>query len=481
VLGDTHEATERFTGQPVSFATVLAREVCVRPLRVVVIGAGLAGLEAALRLERAGIGVILIEREPHPGGRAAGSLLHGFRFTPGAHAFRSGDQRLLERVASLGLGLEIDPLPAGSEGQLLRDRVSAIHPTRLRGIARLPGAGLGGLRLPRIQRLLARYARVLDTQAPERAAGIDDRSAFEFGRLYFGRRLAERWIEATLAEVTLGDARETSRVLFLVRHGLGDGARRVVLRSGVGVLVEAMAKGRTLQLGVDAAALERSAAGGLRIVAAGASSASFEADAVVCATPPAEAARIANPLLSYAERAFFAESRAVASVVLSVGLACERGLGPRRIRIPPVEALPLSHVAIETGSRGEAIPAGHAVVTLIARDAWSRPHLAAPAEVVEKELLVHGERIVPVLAHTPLFTQLARWESAYPRFDVGRFRAIGRFQTIQEQARRDGRRLYFAGDYLVGPCMEGALASGARAAQAVLTDLGVRPPRGERP
>jgi len=453
----------------------------VKPRRVVVIGAGLAGLEAALRLQRAGVGVVLIEREPHPGGRAAGSFLHGFCFTPGAHVFRFADRRFRERLASLRLAREIEPLPAGAEAQLLRDRVSAIHPTRLRGIARIPGAGLGVLRLPRLRRLLARYARVLDGEAPERAAGIDDRSALEFGRLYFGRRLAERWIEAALAEVTLGDASETSRVLFLLRHGLGAGAQRVALRSGVGALVEVMARGMALEFGVDAATLEPSAAGGLRIVGAGAPSSCFEADAVVCATPPAEAARIANPLLSYAERAFFAESRAVASVVLSVALASERSLGPRRVRIAPVEALPLSHVAIEVGSRGGAIPAGNAVVTLIARDAWSRPHLAAPAEVVEKELLVHGERIVPALSHTPLFTQLARWEYAYPRFDVGRFRAIGRFQAIQEQARRDGRRLYFAGDYLVGPSMEGALASGARVAEAVLSDLGVETPRAERP
>ena len=449
--------------------------------RVAVIGAGLAGLEAALRLQRAGVRVVLIEREPHPGGRAAGTLLHGFRFTPGAHAFRSGDRRLRERLVSLGLGREIEPLSPGAEGQLLRDRVSAIYPTRLRGVARIPGAGLRVLRLPRFRRLLARYGRVLDGEVPERAAGVDDRSALEFGRLYFGRRLAERWIETTLAEVTLGEANETSRVLFLLRHGLGAGAQRVALRPGIGALVEAMTKGMTLQLGVDAATLEPSAEGGLRIVAAGAPSCSFEADAVVCATPPTEAVRIANPLLSYAERSFFAESRAVASVVLSVALASERIPGPRRVRIAPVEALPLSHVAIEAGSKGGAIPAGSAVVTLIARDAWSRPHLAAPAEVVEKELLVHGERIVSALAHTPLFTQLARWEYAYPRFDVGRFRAIGRFQAIQEQARRDGRRLYFAGDYLVGPCMEGALASGARVADAVLSDLGVPTPRAERP
>jgi len=454
----------------------------VRPLRVVVIGAGLAGLEVALRLKRAGLAVAVLEREPHAGGRAAGAVLHGFRFTPGAHACRLADHRLRQRLASQGLDGELEPLAPGTEGQLVRDQVNAIDPTRLRGVARMAG-GLDVLRLPRIRRLLRRYARVLAAESPELASGIDDRSALEFGRLYFGRRLTERWIEATLTEVTLGDASETSRVLFLLRHGLGDGAQRLVLRRGFGALLETMAKDAPLQLGVDATRLEDSAGGGLRVLSGGATSSSFEADAVVCATPPIEALRIANPMLSYAERAFLAESRAVAALVLSVALRCERVPGPRRVRIAPAEASPLGHVAIETGSSGGAIPAGHAVVTLLARDAWSRAHLAAPAEVVEKELLGHGERIVPALANTPLFTQLARWEYAYPRFDVGRFRAIGRFHALQEQASRDGRRLYFAGDYLVGPSMEGALVSATRAAKSVLRDLEVRacPPRVERP
>ena len=98
----------------------------------------------------------------------------------------------------------------------------------------------------------------------------------------------------------------------------------------------------------------------------------------------------------------------------------------------------------------------------------------------------YGERVGDHLARggtsiaSQVLAQLARWEYAYPCFDVGRFRAIGRFQALQRQARRDGRRLYFAGDYLVGPTMEGAFASAARAAEAVLSDLGVRSPPAPR-
>jgi len=51
--------------------------------RVVVVGAGLAGLSAALRLAGAGRQVTVIEREEHPGGRAGLLELDGYRFDTG--------------------------------------------------------------------------------------------------------------------------------------------------------------------------------------------------------------------------------------------------------------------------------------------------------------------------------------------------------------------------------------------------------------
>jgi len=51
--------------------------------RVVIVGAGLAGLSAALRLAGAGRQVTVIEREDHPGGRAGVLQLDGYRFDTG--------------------------------------------------------------------------------------------------------------------------------------------------------------------------------------------------------------------------------------------------------------------------------------------------------------------------------------------------------------------------------------------------------------
>src|SRR3712207_3564796 len=51
--------------------------------RVVVVGAGLGGLSCALHLAGAGRAVTVVEREPHPGGRAGRLSLDGYEFDTG--------------------------------------------------------------------------------------------------------------------------------------------------------------------------------------------------------------------------------------------------------------------------------------------------------------------------------------------------------------------------------------------------------------
>ncbi len=51
--------------------------------RIVVIGAGIGGLAAALRLRQSGLDVTLVEKQPRPGGRAAGFTEAGFQADTG--------------------------------------------------------------------------------------------------------------------------------------------------------------------------------------------------------------------------------------------------------------------------------------------------------------------------------------------------------------------------------------------------------------
>ena len=63
---------------------------------------------------------------------------------------------------------------------------------------------------------------------------------------------------------------------------------------------------------------------------------------------------------------------------------------------------------------------------------------------------------------------LHRWPELVPQFYAGYIRALAAFKA----RRRRSDRLFFAGDYLVGPYTEAALTSGLRAAGELLARFG---------
>jgi protoporphyrinogen oxidase len=195
-------------------------------MRVAVVGAGLAGLGAAWRLAGEGCDVVLLEREGRAGGRAVGTDAAGFAVGGRIPLLRSEDRNLLGWIAELGLGQELLPLRTVELAQLRLGGVRSIDPRGLAGIARIPGVSPWSWgRLLRLPRLMDRYRPLLDPSAPERAASLDFRSAADFGRLYFGRNLFERWIAPTLTSVYLSDARELSRAAFLLEWMAGRALR----------------------------------------------------------------------------------------------------------------------------------------------------------------------------------------------------------------------------------------------------------------
>jgi predicted NAD/FAD-dependent oxidoreductase len=137
----------------------------------------------------------------------------------------------------------------------------------------------------------------------------------------------------------------------------------------------------------------------------------------------------------------------------------------------PESGSPLESVTLEPGVKGGRAPEGHGLAVLRAKGEWSRRYFDAPDEIVEKELIEAMGRVLPRIHGAALFTCLLRAPHAVPAFEVGRYREIADFHRIQANQRAEGRRIYFAGDYLMGPGPDAALRAGMRTATEVERDL----------
>ncbi len=108
---------------------------------------------------------------------------------------------------------------------------------------------------------------------------------------------------------------------------------------------------------------------------------------------------------------------------------------------------------------------------LVAHSDWSRAHLDEPDNVIANELCRPLQRLFPVALERTQDVRVARWPLALPRFEVGRYRALARMRRVEADRAAAGRRVWFAGDHLIAPSVEGAVTSGLRAATAAIDKL----------
>jgi oxygen-dependent protoporphyrinogen oxidase len=428
--------------------------------RVVVVGAGIAGLACAWKLQQAGHRVDVFEREAAPGGRMRSERRGAFVVDRGAQFIASGYHNLHALARELGIAGAIRPVARTSNAVLRGGRLEP-------GDWGSPGAFLGSrllssrakLRLARLPLELWRKRRVLDPLRPEAAADLDELDLAAWARRTVGEEALEYLLGPAFSSTFDSDPEHLSGAFALLAlRFVAGGFRLQCFEGGSGLLTRTLARRLSVRLGYQVTRVECDTdAARVRYVAPSGER-TWEADAAVVAVPGVAVPALC-PKLTPAERAFFETVHyargAVAFLMFDEAPAALPWYG---VAFPRREGLDLYGLAVDHWKAGVAPPGAGLVNAALTEDAAARLSGASDAAVVD--CVLESLARTPIGRLRPSDALVHRWDPMLPQFRAGYLRGLRAFLRRSDRS----PRLAFAGDYLVGPYTEAALTSGLRAA-----------------
>ncbi|MCX4723046.1 protoporphyrinogen oxidase [Streptomyces sp. NPDC090052] len=458
-----------------------------RTAHVVVIGGGISGLAAALRLTGGGARVTVLEGTGRVGGKLHTGEIEGVRVDLGAESMlaRRPEAVALAREAGLGDALQ----PPATSGAALWNR-GALTPMPTGHVMGVPAdAGrLGGVLSDEGLRRIGQ-----DAELPPAEIG-EDIALGEYVAGRMGREVVDRLVEPLLGGVYAGDVYRTSMRAAVpalyeaarTHPTLGAAVRSLQQRvtpasgpvfmgldGGIGTLPPAVAdavraRGGEVLLHRPALELRRTADGWLIRTGGQDGGRPIEADAVVLAVP----AWAASALLADEAPAASAELAAVEYASMSlVTLAFRRtelnlpdGTG---FLVPPVDghSIKASTFSSRKWAWSDADPELVVLRTSLGRYGDEEHLHREDADLVDLSLRDLGEAVG--LTAKPVATEVTRWIGGLPQYPVGHLARVARVRDTV--AALPGLRICGAAYDGVG--IPACVASAERAAKEITATL----------
>ncbi|MCH5672287.1 protoporphyrinogen oxidase [Streptomyces gilvus] len=417
--------------------------------RVVVVGAGIAGLAAAHRLLLRGAGVTVLEASDRVGGKLLPGEIAGVRVDLGAESMLARRPEAVGLAREVGLTDRLQPPATASASLWTRGALRPMPKGHVMGVPGTADALAGVLS----EEGLARIGR--DADLPRTEVG-DDVAVGEFVAARLGREVVDRLVEPLLGGVYAGDAyrismRSAVPQLFQVARthtSLTEGVREIQARmaagqqagpvfmgieGGIGTLPLAVAEsvragGGEIVTGAPVTELRRDASGGWRVVAG---DRVLRADAVIVAVPAPAAAGLLRAEAPEAAAELAAVEYASMALVTLAYRRSDTALpeGSSGFLVPPVDGRTIKASTFASQKWGWIADEDPDVLVL--RTSVGR---YGETEILQRDDagLVDVSRqdlkAATGLDATPLETRVTRWTDGLPQYPVGHHARVTRIR-----------------------------------------------------
>ena len=430
--------------------------------RIAVVGAGMAGLAAAFRLQEAGFDVTVFECEDQVGGRTRGIEKNGFGFDLGALILTPAYRESMALLRDAGRGdllQTIQPVLAivrnGRPQEIdLQNPLASLRNLKLLSTR-------STLRMMRVLPRLLRYWSRADFEDTTKMAALDTESCRDYAMRVLGEE-AHDYVADPLIRLNMFTSTDVTSALDLIwLLKIFAGTSVVQVRGGMAQLSRAVAAKLNVQLNTRVVQATREN-GGVTIRTESGEIARFAA--AVIAVPPPIALSICAPERAE-QRDWFGKVDPARSLSVYAGLSKRPSARAAVILVPTREHPHLMSIILDHNKAPERLPPGKGVIAVHMNGAWRDAHQGESDERLAELALRAAAPFVGDVWNDVATWYVHRWDYVDHVRYVGSYKRLAAANLLQQTG-----PIVYAGEYTSGG-VEGAAVSGNRSAQMLTRSL----------
>lgn len=434
--------------------------------RVIVVGAGIAGLTAAFRLQQQGCDVTVLEATDRVGGRMTTLERDGFRMDLAAVALSDKYTHMHQLVRDLGIDDLVIPCP---------DRIGipkdgVIHRLGSRSIAAAATTDLLSWRSKagawRIAWDGLRMSRSYDWHDLGASSAFDHETVREWALRRGGPEI-EYVVDAVVRGGLMTDSATMSAIDLQFLMVKFFGTSLFTFDGGVGTLPQKLAERLDVRLGARVTNVEEDA-GGVRVsaVTADGTDETVEADACVIALSAHQMAAV-HPQLPDEHRRIIDAVEYVRLISITFALDIRPSEEAMFLAFSEQAERDLAAIFFPHNRVPTCAPPGKGLITVYWHHDWNTRHWDdSDADIIAASMQA-AARYVPGMESAVRFTHVERWDPSFIYSRPGTYTALHTIAAARPQA----QRIHLAGDYFGGPATNTSLCSGDLAADHVIRRL----------